>query len=178
MIRKFYDAIVDGASAACRFRNKVKEQPVAYILSGPPGSGKSTWVKKFLNIRRPGQWCVICKDNIRTEYFGINYQKDGQNERVVTEVFNNRLDHEIKEKINVIIDDCNLKENYIDHLIKEFKAGGYKIQVLFFNANIRILYWRNLKRWFTTNRFIPFKDLKENKKTFDKIDRLKYCMSL
>lgn len=173
--------IIDGPSNSCRLRTRIQNvdphvqtKPLAYILSGIPTSGKTTWIKE----KKLFPFQVICRDEIRLEYLGPDYKQNSADERDITGIFNARMKTAIDNKSNVVIDQTNVKESYIDHLVKEFREGGYSIKIIFFEISLRQAYWRNFKRYLITGKYIPIKVIKAMKENFDKLNKAKYTLYL
>ena len=85
------------------------------VLSAPPGSGKSTWAKRYKK-EHPNTY-VISSDKIRFELTGTN--QDFSKQKEVWEIFEKIIHEyaEINENVTVILDalcDLNsLREKYV-----------------------------------------------------------------
>lgn len=128
------------------------------ILSGIPCSGKSTWAKK------KGIPIISC-DIIREDLFGIDYKFTTDNEKVVWNTF--------YEKIRLftsdfIVDNTNCRKIYIDR-IKECLDKNCSIQIRHFHISLTKAYYRNIKRWILTGKYIPFKVIKNMQKNYKKL---------
>ena len=91
------------------------------ILIGIPASGKSTWAKEY--VRKNSGWARVNRDEFR------RMLKDSQMcepkvEDLITELVNNTVDKALMKKLNVIIDNTNLKIKYINDFIKKFKYSA------------------------------------------------------
>ena len=81
----------------------------AILMVGNVGSGKSTWIKKFLAEQKEEKWAVVSKDALRFMLGGGRYIFD-------PEVFEPYIDHVAKEMIeelqdkdiNIIVDETNI----------------------------------------------------------------------
>ena len=80
------------------------------LLSAIPGSGKSTWARKYAS-KHP-HTAIISSDEIRVELFGkVN---DFRDEKLVWETYLNRLNeaYDIADDVTVIADATNLQNKY------------------------------------------------------------------
>ena len=83
-----------------------------YMMIGIPGSGKDTYIQKFLpNIES------ICRDDIREEMTygkveGRKLQLDNTKETIVTDIVNSRIKKCCEEKRSFIINQTNVKKKY------------------------------------------------------------------
>jgi predicted kinase len=81
-----------------------------FVLSAIPGSGKSTWSKKYQ--KEHDNTYIVSSDEIRYEFFGkVN---DFRNESLVWDTFLERINHyaETMENVTVIADATNLQNKY------------------------------------------------------------------
>lgn len=98
-----------------------KENLKILILIGIPASGKSTWAKDF--VRNNANWTRVNRDDFR------KMLKDAQMcepkiEDLITTLVNTTISKSLMKKLNVIVDNTNLKEKYINEIIKEFKHSA------------------------------------------------------
>lgn len=83
-----------------------------YIMIGVPGSGKDTYIKKFLpNVES------ISRDDIREELvdgkiYGRKLQLDNTKESIVTDIVNSRIRLCCENKKSFIINQTNMKKKY------------------------------------------------------------------
>jgi len=141
------------------------------ILSGIPCSGKSSFAK---NYRYAHCYYIISRDDIRASFFMTPYVHTHENEKEVTRVFDKHLDLSIGCKLNIIIDNTNCKEKYINELIKKCPKG-YTVRVMFFDCSLIKSYIRNIRRYLKTGKWIPFRVIRDMKRNYDKIDKTKYA---
>ena len=83
-----------------------------YVMIGLPGSGKDTYIKKFLQNTQ-----CICRDDIREEITygyveGRKLQLDNSKESIVTDIVNQRIEKCCREKKSFIINQTNVKKKY------------------------------------------------------------------
>lgn len=140
------------------------------ILCGIPNSGKSTLAEK---AKKYMGYHIISRDQIRIDLSGGKYVFDPKMENEVTRVFLFWFKEYVKNGYNIILDNCHTKEAYIDEYIKR-KPDDYKIEVVFFDIPLWKAYYRNVKRWILTGKFIPFSVIKNMWINYNKIDKSKY----
>ena len=70
----------------------------AILMVGNVGSGKGTWIKKFLSEHTDEKWAVVSKDALRFMLGGGRYIFD-------PEVFEPYIDYVAKEMISDLLDD-------------------------------------------------------------------------
>ena len=129
--------------------------PKCIILSGAPLSGKSTWAKK------QGLPILSC-DSIREDLFGYPYQFKPEREKEVWERFYNQV---YLQTSDFIVDNTNCKQGYINK-IKENLPVHFEVEIIKFEAGLLKSYYRNIKRWLLTGKWIPFKVIKDMKKNY------------
>lgn len=134
--------------------------PKCIILSGAPLSGKSTWVK---NNKKPG-WLIISCDEIRLKNSpnGI-YRFSPKMEKYIWDSFYKELRG--YRYSNLIIDNTNCKLVYINK-IKECLHKSYEVEIIKFEASLIVSYYRNIKRYLTTGKWIPFKVIRKFKQDY------------
>ena len=112
-----------------------------YLLSALPGSGKSTWARRFQ--QEHDHVYIVSSDDIRIELFGR--ADDFSNEPLVWETFLNRI-HQYAEQdkdANVIADSTNLTNFYRDY---------YREQTPEFDKHILVVFDIPLEDVFAQNR--------------------------
>lgn len=158
-----------------------------YILSGIPTSGKTTWSYEQIRKLCLKQGIVaVSRDVVRKRLFGDNYKQNNLDEILVTEEFNRELETWLyvayeKDKTDqvenvVIIDNTSCKASYINSFIKTVlkKCPTAKIEVKFFDISLWKAFVRNIRRYLTTGKYIPWEVIKNMKKNYDKIDKKSY----
>jgi len=129
--------------------------PKCIILSGAPLSGKSTWAKK------QGLPILSC-DSIREDLFGYPYQFNPKREKEVWEKFYNQV---YLQSSDFIIDNTNCRKEYINK-IRENLSKEFQVEIIKFEASTVKSYYRNIKRWIFTGKWIPFKVIKQMKQNY------------
>lgn len=91
------------------------------ILIGIPASGKSTWAKEY--VRKHENWVRVNRDMFRLML------KDAQMcepkiEDMITTLTHSTIETALMRKQNVIIDNTNLKQKYLDEIIDKFKYSA------------------------------------------------------
>ena len=128
----------------------VLREPVkVVILIGLSGSGKTTWLQNYVTKhRQPGDnYTILSRDLIRIElgyctedekYLGTKKEEDK-----VTEIFNQRFKEALENKMEIYIDNMNLRSCYRDDYKK--LAGKYNVcwdYVYVQSSNINLNYER------------------------------------
>lgn len=146
--------------------------PEIVILSGIPGSGKTTLCKKFPF----NKYAILSRDNIRYNVMtsaGITYKHTKKNEEEVDKWFDHLYEIETSEGNNIILDNCYCKEAYIQAEIKR-KPANYTLRIIFIDCPLWKAYIRNVWRFLWEGRLVPFKVIRQFKKNRDKINKKKY----
>jgi len=112
------------------------------ILIGVPGSGKSTWSTNF--IKENSKWVRINRDDFRFMLKGVPVC-DHKVEKLINDLQYNALLSSLDAGFNVIIDNTNLKESYINGFLK---IDGDKADIEFkiFDITLDEALERNLTR--------------------------------
>lgn len=114
------------------------KNPVVYLLSGLPGSGKSRWCKKnYPNLP------VISRDIIR---YTMGYTSGPHKKRILLESDENKITNEenkqilelLRSKKDFIIDDTNLKIKYRKPLLELLKSNGAYIIGVNFDTPLNV----------------------------------------
>jgi predicted kinase len=151
-------------------------RPCVIILSGIPCSGKSTFALGITNANPEESPITISRDKIRYEMDGSKYKHSSKNEKAVTVRFNNKLYNAADKGKNIIIDNTNCTEKYIDQFLTFFyaKYPNYHICIKFFDISFITALYRNLIRAWKTGKYIPLTVLIRMYKNYNKIKRLRY----
>lgn len=158
-------------------KQKKEMKPTVIILCGIPTSGKSTWATKYAKrhpITDSRAFFIVSRDHLRKEMFGKNYKHSLENETKVTNHFNQLIGFMLLVERNLIIDNTHCREKYIDEMLNIFESQGWTVIIKYFDLPLWQAYYRNIKRWIFTGRWIPISVLKNMKKNYDKLNRKKY----
>jgi len=96
----------------------MKKNKIIKILIGIPASGKSTWCTNFL--RNNQNWVRVNRDSFRLMLRNETVCEP-KIENLITKLSNQTIQSALASKLNVIIDNTNLKEKYINQFIDRFK---------------------------------------------------------
>jgi predicted ABC-type ATPase len=153
---KLHDKIIDEMreGAVCVKR----EQPIAILTGGLPGSGKSTFLKQYAEYLTSDKIFAIDADEVRAklpEYKGWNAD---QTHKETSDIVNKLLDgckDGIPCQYDVLYDGTmNKAKNYIP-LIKKIKSLGYKIFIIFLQISPEVTRERVLLRYKRSGRYVP-----------------------
>lgn len=118
------------------------------INRGIPGSGKSTYAKKWV-LSGPRR-ARVNRDDIRFQLYGtyFGYPID---EGVVTAVEYAMIRSLLERGISVIVDDCNIAQKYITAFTKIANEFDATVRVNLINVELNVAIQRNQGR----ERFVP-----------------------
>lgn len=105
---------------------KILNQFTVFMMVGIPGSGKDTIIQKYLN-----DIPTVCRDDIRTE-IGIQGEKpmgNKEQEKKVTQIFEERMLEYCKQGKSFVINNTNLKKQYRNRFLDIIKP--YKPVVIY-----------------------------------------------
>lgn len=101
------------------------------VLVGNIGSGKTTWIKKFLK-KTKGKYVVVSRDAIRYMIGGGKYIFDLELEPAVWNSEGKIIEEFMKLKVNIIVDEVGinkkLRKKYID-LANKFDYGKITVNM-------------------------------------------------
>ena len=145
------------------------------ILSGIPGSGKSTWATNYL---KNNSWTarIVSRDDIREVGFPVPYTYTRENEERVTITFNSLLKTYLSASLDVILDNTNCREGYIDEHIKSILVDfpNTRVYIKFFDVPLWKAAWRVWRRERNTGKVVPYEVVKAMHKNYKKINKQKY----
>lgn len=118
----------------------------AWILYGPPASGKSTGAA---NLVFYCGYTEINRDNIR-----FNEVMPGGDwtcwkwglEKQVTQIWNRKLEEAMADGVNIVISDTNMDRNKREGLVKRLEANGYEVNLNLYTLPLEELIARDAKR--------------------------------
>jgi len=88
--------------------------PTVKIMIGIPGSGKSTYSLNF--IKENPNWIRMNRDDFRFMFKNIPFC-DNKTEELITDIINSSVISALNKGLNVIIDNTNVREKYINNFI-------------------------------------------------------------
>lgn len=91
------------------------------ILVGIPASGKSTWSTDY--VRRNSDWVRVNRDDFRKMLKNAQ-MCEPKVEDMITDLMKNTITKCLMRKLNVIVDNTNLKQKYIKDLVDTFKYSA------------------------------------------------------
>lgn len=102
------------------------------ILIGIPGSGKSTWSSDF--VQKNSGWIRVGRDDFRFMFKNQGFCEN-KVEGFITDVVNKTILDALARGFNVIIDNTNLKESYINDFIK-LVINIAKVEFMIFDISL------------------------------------------
>lgn len=134
-----------------------RDKPVAIIIGGAPGSGKTTFVKKNLGTFINEEVMQLSPDEIKEylpEYKGWNASSVQEES---SDILNLTIDTLFKLKCNydIIYDGTMNNLNKYKSLVDNLKEKGYDIFILYFILPKEEAKARALKRYVHRGRYIP-----------------------
>lgn len=91
------------------------------ICIGIPASGKTSWAKEF--VRKNSNWVRVNRDDFRLMLKNAQVCEP-KLEDLITELSDAVVEKSLMKKLNVIIDNTNVKLKYIKELIEKFKYSA------------------------------------------------------
>lgn len=137
--------------------------PLITICVGIPTSGKSFWAKKQDLYTK-----ILSCDAIRTEINNGEYKFSANAEKLVWDTFYLRLRFCVRERRNIIIDNTNLRQTYIDEILACL-TPDYVVVYKYFPISLHRAYWRNYIRYIKTGKWIPLKVIKNFHKRYTQL---------
>jgi predicted ABC-type ATPase len=166
--KKLHDAIRNEVlNQKCVEQNR----PIAILMGGIPGSGKSTWLEKNMQWVK-NAFVKVDADEIRAklpEYKGWNAGKTQKETRdIVSSIINSiagNCDYD------VVYDSTMTNLSTFTTLLKTLKDNNYIIFVVYVDISADIAKERALKRYTRSGRYVDANviDSKNNTEVFDKI---------
>jgi predicted ABC-type ATPase len=134
----------------------VQRQPVAVLTGGPPGSGKSTWLKKYAKWISSDNVYHIDADEVRAklpEYKGWNATQT----HLETKDIVNRLIDDIGNpcEFDLVYDGTMNKAESYQPIIDKLKKLGYKVFIIYISVPKEVSQKRVLERYRKRGRYVP-----------------------
>lgn len=133
------------------------------INRGIPGSGKSTYARKWV-LTPETLRARVNRDDIRKQLYGVDFGHP-IDENVVTAIEHAMIRTLLSRGVSVIVDDCNIAEKYITTFKKIAKEFNAEVRVNLIDVDLDVAIQRNQGR----ERFVPvhvieqmYKRLKES----------------
>lgn len=140
------------------------------ILSGLPGSGKSTFAKEYAEkAKKEGyEVRIVSSDEIRKNKLG-NYGDLSQEKYVWTEFHNQIVEYSKLDKTIVLLDATFLTNKKRYNYALRYKKLYKQIQLMVFITDWEQCLENNCNR--EKEKWVPYNVMNDMRKTFDKIDR-------
>jgi predicted kinase len=121
------------------------------INRGIPGSGKSTYARKWVFDGTPrNRRARVNRDDIRKQLYGVDFGVPVE-ETAVTAVEDAMIRSLLERGISVIVDDCNIAQRYINRFTKIANEFDAEVSVNLINVELEVAIERNQGR----ERFVP-----------------------
>jgi predicted kinase len=136
------------------------------ICRGIPGSGKSTWAIQFLKDNP--KFLRVNRDSIRRGLIGDAY--DLKIEDLVTQLQSHQIESIIGKGKNVLIDNTNVKESYVNEFLKiAERIGDVIVEEKIFDTPFDVCCQRNESR--KGVEVVPMAVMKAMNDNFQKISK-------
>lgn len=140
--------------------------PIAIILCGIPCSGKTSYIESL-----PHSFYPISREQIKEKQFGKGILAG---EEGITNYYNRTLSAFIKHNHNIVVSNTHCQKVYIDAMLERFEGLDYIVKIKFFDIPLWQVYIKNLWRYITAGKYVPWTKLRNAYKNFKKIDRSRY----
>jgi predicted kinase len=143
-----------------KFLIEMEIRPVVYMLIGPPGIGKSTYIKEMLLPN--GEYTVVSTDNLLEEKgkkIGLSYNEafNEFNFKEIEKEFFINLKIAINERQDIVVDRTNMSKKGRRRVLNLFPKDYLKIGILFDFSNRAKLDTQLNKRLSETGKHISKK---------------------
>jgi predicted kinase len=143
-----------------KFLIEMEIRPVVYMLIGPPGIGKSTYIKEMLLPN--GEYTVVSTDNLLEEKgkkIGLSYDEafNEFNFKEIEKEFFINLKIAINERQDIVVDRTNMSKKGRRRVLNLFPKDYLKIGILFDFSNRAKLDTQLNKRLSETGKHISKK---------------------
>lgn len=152
--QKLHDAIV------AEFKKEKpcvqQREPVAILTGGPPGSGKTTWLKKYAKWITGKNVYHIDADEVRAklpEYKGWNAT---QTHLETKDIVNQLIDDiGVPCEFDLVYDGTMNKAESYEPLVNKLRGLGYKIFIIYISVPKEVSEKRVLERYRKRGRYVP-----------------------
>ena len=150
-----------------------------YVLSGLPGSGKSSFLKNNLEKKIIKKNMIISSDKIRKKILGKQYSSknnelilnlSGEADGAVFSILESVVNEKAKEHLLCFIDACNVTETDRARWARIARRHNMSVEVLIFNESIETCLERNSQRDFN----IPDEHIASFENKFERTSILPY----
>lgn len=118
------------------------------LLLGLPCSGKTTYAMKLLKDEE--NWFRVSRDDIRMTMFGTEHNPHIEN--LVSKIQNTLILKALKSDMNVVIDNCNIRQTYRNDLYNLASiVGDVLYEEVIFDTSLQVCMERNKAR----DRVVP-----------------------
>lgn len=134
----------------------VQRQPVAILTGGPPGSGKSTWLKKYADWVESDKVYHIDADEVRAklpEYKGWNATSTQKETKDIVNTFIDEIGRPCE--FDLVYDGTMNKATSYQPLVDKLKGLGYKIFIIYISVPKEVSQQRVLERYRKMGRYVP-----------------------
>lgn len=118
--------------------------PSAILMSGLPGSGKSTWINNNIDIN---QYSIVSLDDIR-ELLDVSPE---ENQGEVIQFAKQKLKEILRSKKNVVFDSTNITRNIREPILDLISNYGYETKIVSMECEYNEIF----SRFKIRDRFVP-----------------------
>lgn len=136
------------------------------ILIGIPASGKSTWALDY--VLRNDNYVRVNRDDFRV-MLKNSQACENKIEDMITELVENTIESSLMKRLNVIVDNTNLKVKYLDAIIERFKYQA-DIDFRVFDVSLSKALERNKERSMKVNEGVIKKMYESYRVLLDSFD--------
>lgn len=170
-----HDSII--ADYLSRARCIFREKPIAIMTGGLPGSGKSTFIKRYANWLTNKSIFAIDADEIRAklpEYQGWNAFVTHEEtsdiiKRLLTLIGRNEC------RYDILFDGTMVNSKKYNELMNKFLQLGYDVYLIYITIPLELSIERALSRYQRSGRFVPLEIIYETaskgKSVFDELKK-------
>lgn len=132
-------------------------KPTLTITVGLPGSGKTTHARKVVAADTTHQTVRINRDDLRKMVFDEFWFEDAKiQEPIISKLQNAAVSAALRNGLNVIVDDTNLRAFAREAWAKLAARCGAELVIVVMNVDVEECQRRNLKRFEETGeRLVP-----------------------
>jgi predicted ABC-type ATPase len=139
-----------------------RDNPIAILTGGPPGSGKTTFLKNYAPWILSDQIYHIDADEVRAmipEYKGWNGDSTHLETKDIVDELINRIGKPCR--YDLIYDGTMNKSHRYIPIIQNLRKLGYKIYVIYITVPKEMSIERAMKRYQKSGRYVPIEAINE-----------------